>query len=124
MARSDENIRKARVSGPFKKTGRHRTRQIPASMFEVRVHLRVSKPESQREAVALATGECDWSPNLSDYTAGDEETITYTLVDRALANPQLCFERTVCQVSGASSVSKQSSRRTCARYVFEALNTF
>ena len=45
------------------------------------------KPESRGEAVAPATGECDWSPNFSDYTAGDEETITYTLVDRALANP-------------------------------------
>ena len=123
MARSDENIREARVSGPFKKSRRYRTCQIPASMFEVRVHLRVRKPESQREAVALATGERDWSPNFSDYTAGDEETITYTLVDRALANPQLCFERTVCQVSGVSSVSHKASRRTCARYVFETLKT-
>ena len=123
MARSDENIRKARVSGPFKKTGRDRTRQIPASAFEVHVHLCVRKPESQREAVALATGECDWSPNFSDYTAGDGETINCTLVDWALTNPQLCFERAVCQVSGVSSVSKQSSRRACAWCVFETLKT-
>ena len=32
-------------------------------------------------------GEHDWSPIFSDYTAGDEETIDCTLVDRALANP-------------------------------------
>lgn len=48
MARSDEKIRKVRVSGPFKKTGRYRTCQIPAPAFKVHVHLCTRKPESQR----------------------------------------------------------------------------
>lgn len=73
MARSDENIRKARVSGPFKKTGRYRTCQIPAPAFEVHVHLRKRKPESQRLAVAPATRERDRSPIFSNYTAGEKK---------------------------------------------------
>jgi len=82
----------------------------------------VRKPESRGEVVALATKGCNLSPKFSDYTAGDE-TITYTLVDRALTNPQLCFERAVCQVSGVSSVSHKASRLACARYAFETLST-
>lgn len=71
----------------------------------------------------LATEECDLSPNFSDYTADDEGNVKCVLVERALTNPQPCFERAVCQVSGVSSVSQKASRRGCARYVFEPLST-
>ena len=86
MAHSDENIRKARVSGPFKKTGRYRTCQIPAPAFKVHVHLR-DENLNPRLGGSTHNGERDWSPIFSDYTAGNEETIDCTLVDRALANP-------------------------------------
>jgi len=99
MARSDEKIRKARVTERFMETETCRAGLMDASTFKVRVHRLKQKVDVQREALALVTEECDSSSQLSDETAYDENEVVRTRAAERRQNPQLSFEQVVRKVS-------------------------
>jgi hypothetical protein len=66
------------------------------------------KPDAQRKWVALATEECDLSPNFSDYTADDEDKITCGLVDKSAALLRACGVSSEWRVFSATEGIKTS----------------
>ena len=74
MARSDEVIRKVKVTELFLETETCRAGLMGASTFKVRVHRLKQNLDVQREALALVNEECDSSSQLSDETAYDVRT--------------------------------------------------
>ena len=99
MARSDEKIRKVKVTELFMETETCRAGLMNASTFKVRVHRLKQNRDVQREALALVTEECDSSSQLSDETAYDENKLVRTRAAERRQNPQLWFEQVVRKVS-------------------------
>ena len=60
MARSDEKIRKVKVTELFMETETCRAGLLAASTFQVRVHRLTQNRDVQREALALVTEECGY----------------------------------------------------------------
>ena len=99
MARSDEVIRKVKVTELFLETETCRAGLMGASTFKVRVHRLKQNLDVQREALALVNEECDSSSQLSDETAYDENEVVRTRSAERRQNPQLWFEQVVRKVS-------------------------
>jgi len=99
MARSDEKIRKVKVTELFMETETYRAGLLDVSTFKVRVHRLKQNLDVQREALALVTEECDSSSQLSDETAYDEHEVVRTRAAERRQNPQLWFEQVVRKVS-------------------------
>ena len=99
MARSDEKIRKVKVTELFMETETCRAGLLAASTFKVRVHRLKQNRDVQREALALVTEECGSSSQLSDETAYDENKVARTRAAERRQNPQLLFEQVVREVS-------------------------
>ena len=99
MARSDEKIRKVKVTELFMETETCRAGLLAASTFQVRVHRLKQNRDVQREALALVTEECGSSSQLSDETAYDENKVARTRAAERRQNPQLLFEQVVREVS-------------------------
>ena len=99
MARSDEVIRKVKVTELFLETETCRAGLVGASTFKVRVHRLKQNLDVQREALALVNEECDSSSQLSDETAYDENEVVRTRSAERRQNPQLWFEQVVRKVS-------------------------
>ena len=99
MARSDEKIRKVKVTELFMETETCRAGLLAASTFKVRVHRLKQNRDVQREALALVTEECGSSSQLSDETAYDENKVVRTRAAERRQNPQLLFEQVVREVS-------------------------
>ena len=78
MARSDEKIRKVKVTELFMETETCRAGLLATSTFKVRVHRLKQNRDVQREALALVTEECGCSSQLSDETAYDENKVVRT----------------------------------------------